>query len=257
MPSRTPLSAVPSHSSSVYSADDVSETNTTGTQIRHKSALSAAVQDNEHGRTEQSPITTGQPSQDNVGDQLMFGADEIGPRPPTPPRRRPRVTSTGSISLGTDRNTIDSVSSGDPLSLLLNRGLQHTSIDIPTSDQIKGSNAVLPKYTISEDVTVTVSPSDPPVDLDGSAPAVNEISQVDSQRNENRAIALEALSGRVKTITVGTLKSDNLVSATGRLYGLGDRSAGYYNGHFVTDLQRSSPPNKEQKKRSKKRFFCF
>jgi hypothetical protein len=260
MPSRTLLSAVPSYSSSVYSADDVSETNTTGTQIRHISALSATVHDNEHDRTEQSSIPTGRPSQDIVSNQLMSGAEEIGPRPSTPPRRRRRrrrITSTGSISVGTNRDTVGSLSSVAPLSLLLDRGLLHTSIDVPTSDHTKKSKVVSPKYSISEDVKMSASPSDPPVDRDGSAHETDQASQVDSRRNQNRAIVLEVLLGRANDTMVVITKSGNLVSATGCLYRLGDSSAGYYNRQFVTDLQRSSPSNEEQKRRAEEALLLL
>jgi hypothetical protein len=48
-----------------------------------------------------------------------------------------------------------------------------------------------------------------------------------------------------------------LVIATCRVYGLGDRSAGYWNGAFVTDLVRTKPREHERKEgRARSFFFC-
>jgi hypothetical protein len=46
-----------------------------------------------------------------------------------------------------------------------------------------------------------------------------------------------------------------LVSATGKVYGLGDPSAGYRNGDFVTILEPTKPQEQESKRSWSKRLF--
>lgn len=184
MPSPTPLLSIRSHSSSAYSTDDASDTNTTGTQIHHKLELSSAIHDSNDGHMEDSPVTAasnhtsyaveymenvlargnafnheyipvGRLSQDDSGIRQMLDVDAIGPRPSTPPRRRPRITSTDNISLGSYHNTLGSISSVASPSHLDDRVLLYASTDEPKPLQLNKSNLTFLNDAVFEDDTTS------------------------------------------------------------------------------------------------------
>jgi hypothetical protein len=61
---------------------------------------------------------------------------DVGPRPPTPPRRRPRITSTSSHSLGSFPNTVSLTSSVPPFSTTHHRNFTTYSMAVPNTDGI-------------------------------------------------------------------------------------------------------------------------
>lgn len=262
-----------SRSSSFYSEDELSETNSTGTQIHHKSKMPANAVDDKYGHysdhsiladasTDRTCVAAREPPQvsyrfeapEEVAGRrqravrLDFDTEESSPRPRTPPRRRPRVTSTGSISL---RSSLDTTSSS-PLvaafAIMDDRGVPGISRNGLRSGRPEKRSAAL----------VTQPATTPPES--------SEDSQMAIRRRENRAKAFNALSGRRTDAPtqydslddIGVQGPAGLVSSTDPLRRPKDYSARYSSGNFVTDLQnyQSSQPVKAKKRRAR-RLFCF
>jgi len=268
-----PTLPLSSRSSSFYSEDDLSETNSTGTQIHHKSKMLADTDDCEHGHysdhslladasTDRTSVAaSGRPRasyrfealgevegrrQGAIGSD--FDTEESSPRPRTPPRRRPRVTSTGSISLQSSLDTTGSRSLAVASAFMNDRGVPDISRDGPPSGRPEECSPAIVAQPTTE-------PSES-----------SEDSQMATRRRENRAKAFNALSGRRKDAPteydslddIGVQGPTGLVSSTDPLRRPKDYSAGYLSGMFVTDLQNyQSPQPVEPKKRRARRLFCF
>ena len=238
----------------------------------------------------------GQSSQDQNDELTNYDSDRIGPRPPTPPRRRPRITSTGGHSIGSYRNTVSSIGSIAASSLIEPRD----PADICTNETATGPGRQRDRARTIESMPGGAEPSSPPVlattpVFNHSADDLDSLGLASSRRQRIRANTLHALSGpapdthipivtthsghgrsRIShqgsqtlrrhgkadwrddlTIEAITQTNSSLVSATGKVYGRGDLSAGYCSGQFVTNLQRTSSRDRERRKGKLKRLFCF
>lgn len=207
-------------------------------------------------------------------------ANSVGPRPPTPPRRRPRIESIDSYVSASRRNTSASLASQSHIPAMESRDLANEYIvDIG------------PRRTVRD----TVHSFDP-ISESAEPHVLRNAPMIKSQDNdaeilrqqEQRANALQALSCPVRVpsppiglereasgisretsgvvrrqgkvnwrddITDNTIDraSSTLVSATGNEYGLGDNRAGYCSGVFVTSLQETEPQSGERRESRLKR----
>jgi hypothetical protein len=317
-----------SDSSSVYSQDEASEANATGTQIHHRSKfqpalkgsapgvdwdsdkssitalpsrMSGAIQngDFDHGdvkyrlvsadeaeRTKQEyvqQVAAGNSAWDDVSCHLglplhqdeavlaSFEYEDIGPRPPTPPRRRPPMTSISTFSTASWRDTSSSIGSVASSSITINQGqsTEHSSAQVPNpiSENLESSSLQTTEY---HDVTfprrqgnrinalqaLTAHTSSDSDSNRGQNPSQRELKVTRSKSDKIRR------QGKIDwrtTLTIGTAIQTNpgLVSVTDEIYGLGDHDASYNNGEFVTNVQNEKILKQEPQKKPARRFFCF
>jgi hypothetical protein len=336
MPGSSPMSpttmgstvSLLSDSSSVYSQDEASEANATGTQIHHRSKfqpaskgstpgvdwdsdkssiralpsrMSEAIQNSgfEHGdvkyrfvsadEAERSKpeyvqqVAAGNSAWNNVSRHLGlplhqdeavlagFEYEDIGPRPPTPPRRRPPMPSISTFSTAIWRDTSSSIGSVASSSIRIDQGQSTKSsaaqVFNPISENSESSSLQTTEY---HDVTFPRRQGNCINAL--QAPTAHTSSDSDSNRGLNpsqRELKVTRSKpdkirrqGKIDwrtnlTIDTAIQANPGLASATGEIYGLGDHDAGYNNGDFVTDVQNKKTLKQEPQKKPARRFFCF
>ncbi|KAH4040743.1 hypothetical protein HBI56_014440 [Parastagonospora nodorum] len=174
--------------------------------------------------------------------------EESGLRPRTPPRRRPQVTSTGSISLENSSNTNASSSLVTISTMMDNLG-----------DPDISSSGLHPGRPENRSVALASQPTI-------TSPDLGEDSRRAAPRREDRFKALNALPGRR---TDAPTHYDNLddIGAQGPTRPVSgvepsrrpkDHLVGYMSDRFVTDLQNYQPPQRVKlKNRRARRLFCF
>jgi hypothetical protein len=174
--------------------------------------------------------------------------EESGPKPRTLPRRRPRVTSTGSISIGSPYNTNASSSLVTASVMMVNLG-----------DPDISSSGLHPGRPENHSVALASQPTI-------TSPDLSEDSRLAARRRENRVKALNALSGRRTDVPTHCDNLDGIVAhgPTRPVSGIEplrrpkDYLVGCMSGRFVTDLQNYQPPQRVKlKNRRAKRLFCF
>jgi hypothetical protein len=208
-----------------------------------------------------------------------FDHEDIGPRTPTPLRRRPRIPRIDNISKRSWRDTSSSIGSMDSFSIAKTRGSRVTNLESQKSTQCSAAQAF--------DAI--------PEDSESLPPQKNEYHEVVSPlRQDNLVHALYCLTGLASSdsgsrrsqdstqadpqttrspsitarrqgkpdwqgdLTSGTTQvSLGLVSATGEVDGLGDHDAGYNSGNFITDVQSKQILQHETMKEPRRRFFRF
>jgi hypothetical protein len=212
-------------------------------------------------------------------------AESVGPRPPTPPRRRPRIASVDDYVSASRRNTTVSMASQSLLLTMDSRDLVNKYTDDIGPRRCTVRKTVRSIDPISES-------AEPGVTRNASVIEPKDGDEETSRQQEQRANALQALSGHVKVPSSPTdlgcgasgmpregssagrrqgkvdwredltgkaidRTSSTLVSVTGNEYGLGNHEAGYCSSVFVTNLQQTTPRSDEQRKLRLKRIFCL
>jgi hypothetical protein len=336
MPGSSPMSptsmastvSLLSDSSSVYSQDEASEANATGTQIHHQSkfqptskgsapgvdwdsdkssitalpsCMSEAIQNggfdhedvksrfvsaDEAERTKQEyvqQVAAGNSAWNDVSRHLGlplhqdeavlagFEYENIGPRPPTPPRRRPPMTSISTFSTASWRDTSSSIGSVASSSITIDQGqsTKNSAAQVfnPISENSESSSLQTTEYhnvtfprrqenRINALQALTAHTSSDSDSNRGQKPSQRELKVTHSKSHKIRR------QGKIDwrtNLTIGTAIQANpgLASATGEMYGLGDHDAGYNNGNFVPDVQNKKILKQEPQKKPGRRFFCF
>jgi hypothetical protein len=286
-----------SDSSSVYSQDEASEANATGTQIHHRSKfqpaskgsapgvdwdsdkssitalpsrMSEAIQKgdfdhevvkyrfvsaDEAERTEQEyvqQVAAGNSAWNDVSRHLVlllhqdeavlagFEYENIGPRPPTPPRRRPPMTSISTFSTASWRDTSSSIGSVASSSITIDQGqsTKNSAAQVfnPILENSESSSLQTTEY---HDVTfprrqenrinalqaLTAHTSSDSDSNRGQKPSQRELKVT---RSKSHKIRRQGKIDWRTNLTIGTAIQANpgLASATGEMYGLGDSKAG-------------------------------
>ncbi|KAF2024600.1 hypothetical protein EK21DRAFT_117641 [Setomelanomma holmii] len=222
---------------------------------------------------------------------------DVGTRPPTPPRRRPRLSTEELQSLGSRCNTVVSSlqslaesSETEALGLAVSNG-------VAESETVEQAGPTSRAQQILDNAgSSALSVPAAPASLFNSTLAIDGVDHVTAEQQQaNREHALQALvansadvdaevaAGRthheIATVTskasgtkrrqgksdwsnnITTGNSDRsqptLVSSTVKVYGLGNHSLGYSSGTYVTDLQRTQAAGKQGKKSRSLRLFCM
>jgi hypothetical protein len=172
-------------------------------------------------------------------------SDVAVPRPPTPPRRRPSITSAGSPSLGSINNVSASMKKTLPTSSSMGTGKE-----LSQSPPEAHTKAVLfrreaHRIRALDKLCGREASSSIPLESMFGHSSDNRLSEItESSRSQGKPDWHEHI--RHDPIEYAT--PPGLVSSTGKVYGLGDHMAGYHNGNFVTNLQGPSSSQKQQKK---------
>jgi hypothetical protein len=200
-----------------------------------------------------------------------FEYEDIGPRPPTPPRRRPPTTNISTFSTASWRDTSSSIGSVASSSITIDQSqsTKDSAAQVlnPISENSESSslqtteyhNVTFPRRQGNRINALQALKAHTSSDSDsnrGHNPSQRELKVTRSKSDKIRR------HGKIDwwtNLTIGTAIQANpgLASATGEIYGLGDHDAGYNNGDFVTDVQNKKILKQEPQKKPARRFFCF
>jgi hypothetical protein len=195
------------------------------------------------------------------------GSVKSDPRPPTPPRRRPRITSASGLSLGSIPDVSNSMSTVPTFTVASNQqAMLQSSIELRamsnrtkhfTNDKDSPYSASLAKQknrkiTLDALLGHKTSNHTPPK-------LVTDQEDINRLSNNTNTSRRQGKANWNELVAVGPTQSETpgMVSATGKIYGRGDHIAGYISGKFVTNLQETSSRQTKQRTSFTKRMWCI